>query len=65
MKQPCRHHTENSNEADPMNESTTYRPELVVHVVWHPDFAAEKEVAGFVYDQFRIPAADNDCTHER
>ncbi len=34
-----------------MNESKTYRPELVVHVVWHPDFAAGKEFAAFVYDQ--------------
>ncbi len=29
----------------------TYRPELVVYVVWHPDFAAGREFAAFVSDQ--------------
>ena len=34
-----------------MRTAKTYRPELVVNVVWHPDFAAGKEFAEFVYDQ--------------
>lgn len=34
-----------------MSDFQTYRPELVVFLVWHPDFAAGREIAAFVSDQ--------------
>ena len=34
-----------------MTHQSTYRPELVINVVWHPDFADGPEFAAFVYDQ--------------
>jgi hypothetical protein len=34
-----------------MADQPAFRPELVVHVVWHPDFAAGQQFATFVYDQ--------------
>ena len=34
-----------------MADQPSYRPELVVYVVWHPDFAAGQEFAAFVSDQ--------------
>jgi hypothetical protein len=33
-----------------MSELKTYRPELVVYVAWHPDFAPGPEFAAFVSD---------------
>ena len=34
-----------------MSQVKMYRPEMIVYVVFHPDFAAGREFAGFVYDQ--------------
>lgn len=34
-----------------MTDLSAYRPELVLYVVWHPEFAAGREFATFVYDQ--------------
>ena len=34
-----------------MSELKSYRPELAVYVVWHPEFAVGAELATHVYDQ--------------
>jgi hypothetical protein len=41
---------EGLSESEIISERKTYRPELVVFVVRHPDFAAGREIAAFVCD---------------
>ena len=41
-----------------MADQPAYRPELVVYVVWHPDFAAGREFAALVYDQLTRDATE-------